>query len=96
MVVLVTHSIIFSVMLPSNREIQFSFSRLKFHLLLLLLSANLCTSAIADPLLVGVFPRRDAIVTANIFNPLITFLEEQVHQPVTLELSPNFEVFLQR
>ncbi|MGD8912007.1 MAG: PhnD/SsuA/transferrin family substrate-binding protein [Candidatus Thiodiazotropha sp.] len=69
---------------------------MKSYLLLLLISADLYTSAIADPLLVGVFPRRDAIVTANIFRPLIVFLEEQLHQPVKLELSPNFDVFLQR
>jgi phosphonate transport system substrate-binding protein len=84
------------VMQLFNREIGYRSSSLKFFLLLLLISANFYTSAMADPLLVGIFPRRDAIVTANIFRPLTRYLEEQLRHPVKLELSPNFDVFMQR
>jgi phosphonate transport system substrate-binding protein len=69
---------------------------LKHLLVPLLISANLCTVVIAEPLKVGIFPRRDAIVTANIFRPLTHYLEERLKRPVTLELSPNFDVFLER
>jgi phosphonate transport system substrate-binding protein len=72
------------------------FNYLKHLLVLLLISANLCTVVIAEPLKVGIFPRRDAIVTANIFRPLTNYLEQRLERPVSLELSPNFEVFLER
>jgi phosphonate transport system substrate-binding protein len=70
--------------------------KLKFYLLLLLVSANLNTAVMADPLLIGIFPRRDAIVTANIFRPLTRYLEEQLRRQVILELSPNFNSFMER
>lgn len=77
-------------------ERHFITNSLKYLLLLLLISPNPCTGVLADPLLVGIFPRRDAIVTANIFRPLTRYLEERLKRPVTLELSPNFDVFLER
>lgn len=75
---------------------QISRSALKVNILLLLLAANLFTSVMADPLLVGIFPRRDAVVTANLFRPLTRYLQEQLQRPVNLELSPNYDIFLER
>ncbi|WP_316368930.1 phosphate/phosphite/phosphonate ABC transporter substrate-binding protein [Candidatus Thiodiazotropha sp. CDECU1] len=70
--------------------------RFRVHLVLFLIAANLVTGVMADPLLIGIFPRRDAIVTANLFRPLSNYLEEHLQQPVKLELSANFDVFMQR
>lgn len=75
---------------------RFSPNRFSIHLVLFLIAANLVTSVMADPLLIGIFPRRDAIVTANLFRPLSSYLEEHLQQPVKLELSANFDVFMQR
>jgi phosphonate transport system substrate-binding protein len=75
---------------------QFNTCSFRVCFVLLLISVDLFTNAMADPLLVGIFPRRDAIVTANIFRPLTRYLEEQLQRTVKLELSPNFDVFLER
>jgi len=64
-------------------------------LLVLLLSGTL-TYAFADPLLVGIFPRRDAATTAKLFQPLADYLEKALGKPVSLEMSPNFDTFLTR
>ncbi|MEW8026444.1 MAG: PhnD/SsuA/transferrin family substrate-binding protein [Candidatus Thiodiazotropha sp.] len=79
-----------------DRVKRFSTGTLKACLLFLLIAANLFTSVMADPLLIGIFPRRDAVVTANLFRPLSRYLQEQLQRPVKLELSPNFDVFLER
>ncbi|MCG7925084.1 MAG: phosphate/phosphite/phosphonate ABC transporter substrate-binding protein [Candidatus Thiodiazotropha taylori] len=63
---------------------------------LLLVFCEFLNSAWADPLVVGVFPRRDAAVTAKLFRPLAQHLEKQLDRKVKLELSPTFEVFLKR
>ncbi|MET0064881.1 MAG: phosphate/phosphite/phosphonate ABC transporter substrate-binding protein [Candidatus Thiodiazotropha sp.] len=47
-----------------------------------------------DPLILGVFPRRDAATSAQLFQPLASYLEQTLGRPVTLELSADFEVFL--
>ncbi|MCU7931710.1 MAG: PhnD/SsuA/transferrin family substrate-binding protein [Candidatus Thiodiazotropha sp. (ex Codakia rugifera)] len=65
-------------------------------LILLTLTASFVTSAFADPLLIGIFPRRDAAVTARLFRPLSRYLEKNLQRPVALEMSPNYDVFLQR
>ncbi|MCG7983068.1 MAG: phosphate/phosphite/phosphonate ABC transporter substrate-binding protein [Candidatus Thiodiazotropha lotti] len=62
----------------------------------LLVCCEFLNSALADPLLVGIFPRRDAAVTAKLFRPLTQHLEKQLNRQVKLELSPTFEVFLKR
>lgn len=64
-------------------------------LALLLISASL-TCALADPLIVGVFPRRDAAMTAKLFKPLASYLENALGRPVTLEMSADFDTFLTR
>ncbi|MEJ2619262.1 MAG: PhnD/SsuA/transferrin family substrate-binding protein [Candidatus Thiodiazotropha sp.] len=51
---------------------------------------------LADSLLVGIFPRRDASVTSKLFRPLTQYLQKHLNQPVRLELSPTFDVFLKR
>ncbi len=71
-------------------------SSLSHYLSWLLLLIIVCWSTFAiaaDPLIVGVFPRRDATVTAKLFRPLSLYLERQLGMPVTLEMSPNFETF---
>ncbi|MET0028069.1 MAG: phosphate/phosphite/phosphonate ABC transporter substrate-binding protein [Candidatus Thiodiazotropha sp.] len=62
-------------------------------LLLVLLAWQLPLSA-ADPLILGVFPRRDAATSAQLFQPLADYLEASLQRPVTLELSADFDVFI--
>ena len=54
------------------------------------------TTAFADPLMIGIFPRRDAVTTAKLFRPLSEYLEKRLGVPVEFELSPNFDTFLTR
>lgn len=72
------------------------FCSLRLHLVFFLIAATLSCNLFADPLLIGIFPRRDAVVTAKLFRPLSRYLEEKLQRPVKLELSPNFNVFLER
>ncbi|MEW8505463.1 MAG: phosphate/phosphite/phosphonate ABC transporter substrate-binding protein [Candidatus Thiodiazotropha sp.] len=69
---------------------------MRVHILFLLIAATLSSTVVADPLSIGIFPRRDAIVTAKLFRPLSRYLEEKLQRPIKLELSPNFNVFLKR
>jgi phosphonate transport system substrate-binding protein len=48
----------------------------------------------AEPFVMGVFPRRDAALSARLFRPLANYLERELGRPVTMELSPNFDTFL--
>lgn len=47
-----------------------------------------------EPLVMGVFPRRDAATTAKLFRPLARHLEQKLGRPVLLEMSPDFDAFL--
>ena len=47
-----------------------------------------------EPLVMGVFPRRDAAITAKLFRPLSRHLELTLGMPVSLEMSPDFDTFL--
>ena len=47
-----------------------------------------------EPLVMGVFPRRDAATTAKLFRPLSRHLEQKLGMPVSLEMSPDFDTFL--
>ncbi len=49
-----------------------------------------------DALIVGVFPRRNAETTIQIFTPLAEYLQKQLRRPVRLETAPDFEVFQER
>lgn len=62
-------------------------------LLMILVFCNTITYA-AEPLVVGVFPRRDAAITVKLFRPLSRHLEQKLGVPVLLEMSPDFETFL--
>ncbi len=53
-------------------------------------------SECADPLVMGVFPRRDAAITAKLFRPLSQYLEQELGIPVSMELSPDFDTFITR
>ncbi|MEJ2455708.1 MAG: phosphate/phosphite/phosphonate ABC transporter substrate-binding protein [Candidatus Thiodiazotropha sp.] len=64
---------------------------------LLLLSVLFCWSTLglsADPLIMGVFPRRDAAITAKLFRPLSQYLEKELGIPVSMELSSDFDTFI--
>ncbi len=46
-----------------------------------------------DELLMGVFPRRNATITAKFFSPLATYLSEQLGKPVKLVTTKDFDSF---
>ncbi|MET0043788.1 MAG: PhnD/SsuA/transferrin family substrate-binding protein, partial [Candidatus Thiodiazotropha sp. 6PLUC3] len=69
---------------------------LKAFLVTILIAIDFFNTAFAEPLTVGIFPRRDAAVTAKLFRPFAKYLEKELQRPVKLELSPNFNVFLKR
>lgn len=69
---------------------------MRTYLIVALLGIDFFNVALADPLTVGIFPRRDAAVTAKLFRPFANYLEKELQRPVKLELSPNFDVFLKR
>ncbi len=63
----------------------------------LLLSILVCWSTLsnaAEPLVMGIFPRRDAATTVKLFRPLSRHLAKKIARPVTLEMSPDFDTFL--
>lgn len=62
--------------------------------LLLLLLSSPGLSLASDPLVMGVFPRRDAAISAKLFRPLALYLERELGVNVSLELSPDFNSFL--
>ncbi len=64
-------------------------------LVVLFLLGSPVPSLATDPLVVGVFPRRDAAVSAKLFRPLALFLERELRVPVSLQLSPDFPSFLE-
>ena len=51
--------------------------------------------AAEDPLVMGVFPRRNAAETTRMFTPLADYLGEQVGRPVKLVTARDFESFWQ-
>jgi phosphonate transport system substrate-binding protein len=69
-------------------------SRAMAWLMLLLILSSPGLSFAIDPLVVGVFPRRDAAISAKLFRPLALYLERELAVPVSLELSPDFNSFL--
>jgi phosphonate transport system substrate-binding protein len=62
---------------------------------LLLLQILVCWGSVAaaEPLVMGVFPRWDAAITAKLFRPLAHHLEQKLGMPVSLEMSSNFDTF---
>lgn len=68
-----------------------------FTIRLLFLVILICWASVgsaAESLVVGVFPRRDAAVTAKLFRPLAGYLEHKLGVPVSLKMSPDFDTFL--
>ena len=63
------------------------------YLILLILLCSPGVIIAAEPLVVGVFPRRDAAVSAKLFRPLALYLERELAMPVSLRLSPDFNSF---
>jgi phosphonate transport system substrate-binding protein len=65
--------------------------------LLLTLAAPPCLSDTPDAapreLVLGVFPRRPAIETRQMFDPLAEYLAATLHRPVRLEVPPDFPAF---
>jgi phosphonate transport system substrate-binding protein len=67
-------------------------SALRASLLLALLIVPLFAVA-QDPLLMGVFPRRSATSTSQLFSPLAKHLETQLGRPVQLVTAKDFPTF---
>lgn len=63
-----------------------------FSSLFCLLISDFAHSA-EDPLTIGIFPRRNAKVTIDLFNPLAKYLSTNLNRDVNLETSKNFETF---
>jgi len=63
-------------------------------LLALLLLAPPLTYA-ADPLVIGIFPRRNAAATIKYFTPLANHLEKKLHRKVILKTTRDFSSFWQ-
>ena len=53
------------------------------------------SAQISDPLIIGVFPRRNAKHTIKLFKPLANYLQERLGRPVKLETSADFNSFWQ-
>lgn len=51
--------------------------------------------AAEPPLHIGIFPRRNAAITMEIFQPLAKYLSEQLNRPVHLETAKDFEAYWQ-
>ncbi|MGD9189569.1 MAG: phosphate/phosphite/phosphonate ABC transporter substrate-binding protein [Desulfobacteraceae bacterium] len=62
-------------------------------LLMILLFCSTMANA-AEPLVIGIFPRRDAAITARLFRSLSRHIEQKLGIPVSMEMSPNFDTFL--
>jgi phosphonate transport system substrate-binding protein len=45
------------------------------------------------PLVVGVFPRRNAILTSDLFSPLVEYLSRELHRNVQLQTAKDFSAF---
>lgn len=83
---------------PEPAQLQITITTLwKRGLLSCLIVLLLCSpvpSFADDPLVMGVFPRRDAAISAKLFRPLARYLERELGVVVSLELSPDFNSFL--
>jgi phosphonate transport system substrate-binding protein len=65
--------------------------------LLLLLVVLVCTDPLfalgADMLKVGIFPRRSAEITQQMFQPMMEYLQQELATEVVLEVPPDFQAF---
>ena len=85
-------------------QMRGNFMLMKYHLqsrLLilapLLTSLLLCTpvSYASDPLIIGIFPRRNAAITIKYFTPLANYLEKKLGRRIMLETTRDFRSFWQ-
>ncbi len=83
-----------SIALLPTRRVSGSGLHLTTLFLVLVMLAWQMPLLAADSLILGVFPRRDAATSAQLFRPLANYLEASLHRPVTLELSADFDVFI--
>ena len=67
----------------------------KFNVLMLCTLCALTDIAVqaSDELKMGVFPRRNSVVTVKMFTPLAQYLSKQLGVPVKLETAKNFPTF---
>ena len=47
----------------------------------------------SNPLVIGIFPRRDPALSIHLFRPLKEFLELKINRKFILETSPDFRIF---
>lgn len=66
--------------------------RWRLLLCLLLVLVPLC-EALAEPLRIGIFPRRNATTTTRMLTPLANYLERELRQPVQLVTAKDFDSF---
>jgi phosphonate transport system substrate-binding protein len=78
----------------SSSQLSIGVNNINAWLLLIILILWSVIANAAEPLVMGVFPRRDAAVTAKLFRPLSHHLEQNLGIPVSLEMSPDFDTFL--
>ena len=62
-------------------------------LLLLIESISLPLMAASDPLIMGVFPRRNATLTTRLFTPMAEYLSQQLGREVKLVTAKDFPSF---
>jgi phosphonate transport system substrate-binding protein len=62
-------------------------------LLLALLTTDLASAQDGDTLKVGIFPRRSADTTQQMFQPMMDYLQQKLRVRVTLDVPPDFQAF---
>jgi len=85
---------IFTLVFPSS---TYAIHRTLIMALVILATAIPIPSAwaIEDPLTMGIFPRRNAMVTVTMFKPMASYLSQQLGREVKLETSRNLKTFWQ-
>ncbi|MEH6823499.1 MAG: PhnD/SsuA/transferrin family substrate-binding protein [Motiliproteus sp.] len=78
--------------MKNNNKASFNFN---FFLafLLLLEGVSIPLMAAEDPLVLGVFPRRNATLTTRLFTPMAEYLSQQLGREVTLVTAKDFPSF---
>ncbi|MBF0471602.1 MAG: phosphate/phosphite/phosphonate ABC transporter substrate-binding protein [Gammaproteobacteria bacterium] len=55
--------------------------------------ATVGSEPVSEPLRIGIFPRRNSVLTMKLFRPLSRYIEEQLGEKVELETSADFKSF---
>jgi phosphonate transport system substrate-binding protein len=69
------------------------FTKVALYCLMLLSGVSSPATAAEDPLLLGVFPRRNPSELVEMFMPLARYLAGELGRPVKLETAPDFSAF---